>query len=238
VGLETVATLPRGGRDLPLACYIAPVQIVCVHGMGRTRYSMAALARYLRQRGHTVHLFGYPRRRALDEAARRLSAFIDRKGLGEGGAGLGFIGHSAGGVVLRYLSRERPGFRAGRSVALGSPIAGSILAERYADSWLVRSACGPILTSLHPRVVAALPPAPCELAGIAGTAETRLLPASFLLRPVAGGRRSDSTVLVEETRAHELHDWIEVSVIHTLLPASRRVHELVGHYLAHGRFRS
>lgn len=216
--------------------YSEGVQIVCVHGMGRTRYSMASIARHLRRQGHTVHLFGYRRRRPLDEAAQRLAAFLERRGLAAGGPELGFVAHSAGGVVLRYLACLRPEFRAGRSVALGSPITGSILAEQYAEHWWVQAACGPILASLHPEVVGALPPAPCELASIAGTAQTPLLPASYLLRPVAGERASDSTVLVEETRSDHLEDWIEVPVVHTLLPLSPQVHRLVSHYLAHGRF--
>lgn len=210
--------------------------IVCLHGMGRTRYSMARLARHLRAEGHSVHLFGYQRRASLQHAAVALAGFLRSRDLASGGKELGFVGHSAGGVLLRYLAAEMPSFQAGRSVCLGSPIGGSIIARHYAQHWAVRMACGPILASLHPERVAELPLPPCELAAVAGTAQTAFLPASFLMRPLAAGRDSDSTVLVEETRLDSMSDWISVPVLHTFLPTSRRVHELVSHYLQHGSF--
>ena len=212
------------------------MNIVCLHGMGRTRYSMAGLGRHLRGEGHRVHLFGYQRRASLQQAAVSLAAFLRSRDLADGGKDLGFVGHSAGGVLLRYLAAELPEFQAGRSVCLGSPIAGSIIARHYAHHWAVRVACGPILASLHPDRVGKLPLPPCELAAVAGTAQTAFLPASVLMRPIAAGRDSDSTVLVEETRLASMSDWIAVPVLHTFLPTSRRVHELVSHYLQHGSF--
>ena len=198
---------------------------------------MLKLARHLRSEGHTVHLFDYERRASLAQAATLLAAFLRDRGLEEGGANLGFVGHSAGGVLLRYLAAELPGFQAGHSVALGSPLAGSAIAGRYARSRWAQVVCGPILESLHPDVVGKLPPPPCVLGSIAGTAQTGLLPASFLLRPIADGRPSDATVLVENTHLADNQDHIEVPVIHTLLPGNKKVHQLVSHFLTFGKFR-
>lgn len=210
--------------------------IVCLHGMGRTRYSMAKLGRHLRTQGHIVHLFGYQRRASLRKAAALLANFLRARGLEAGGSDLGFVGHSAGGVLLRYLAAEMPDFQAGRSVCLGSPIAGSILARHYAHHWAMRLFCGPILGSLHPDRVARLPLPPCELAAIAGTAQSAFLPASVLMRPISQGRASDSTVLVEETRLDSMSDWISVPIVHTFLPSNQSVHVLVSYYLQHGSF--
>ncbi len=210
--------------------------IICLHGMGRTRYSMAKLARHLRGAGHTVHLFGYQRRARLSHAARKLVKFLEAHSLEQGGPGIGFVGHSAGGVLLRYLAAELPEFRAGRSVALGSPIAGSVIAQHYAHRPWMKVACGPILQSLHPDEVAKLPPPPCALAAVAGTGKTAFLPSSILMAPIADGRASDTTVLVEETQAASMHDWTSVPVIHTLLPSDAGVHALVRRYLETGSF--
>jgi pimeloyl-ACP methyl ester carboxylesterase len=212
------------------------VVIICLHGMGRTRFSMAKLARHLRRAGHTVHLFGYPRRASLSHAARKLVTFLKEHELENGGPELGFVGHSAGGVLLRYLAAELPEFSAGRSVALGSPIAGSVIAQHYASRPWMKVACGPILLSLHPDEVEKLPPPPCSLAAVAGTGTAAFLPASILMAAIADGRPSDSTVLVEETQLATMHDWTSVPVIHTLLPSDPRVHKLVRHYLETGRF--
>jgi pimeloyl-ACP methyl ester carboxylesterase len=213
------------------------MEIVCLHGMGRTRFSMSKLARHLRREGHTVHLFGYQRRASLRRAAIQLAGYLRAQNLHQGGANVGFVGHSAGGVLLRYLAAELPDFRAGRSVALGSPMAGSILAQHYSQRWLLKIACGPILHSLHPDEVDKLPAPPCELAAIAGTAQTTFLPAAFLMRPIARGRASDTTVLVEETRIEAIRDWAEVPVVHTFLPGDKTVHALVSRYLEHGNFK-
>ena len=212
------------------------MEIVCLHGMGRTRFSMFQLARHLRREGHQVHLFGYQRRKSLRSAATSLAAYLRRRGLEGGGPDLGFVGHSAGGVLLRYLAAELPGFQAGHSVALGSPLAGSAIARHYSELWWVKIALGPILHSLHPDEVAALPPPPCLLGSIAGTTETALLPAALLMRPISAGRPSDTTVLVEETRLEDNHDHAEVPVIHTFLPNHKKVHELVSRFLTHGSF--
>lgn len=198
---------------------------------------MLRLARHLRSEGHTVHLFGYQRRASLKKAATSLAAYLRQLGLHEGGPNLGFVGHSAGGVLLRYLAAELPGFRAGRSVVLGSPLAGSAIAAHYSQERWAQVVCGPILQSLHPDEVAKLPPPPCELGSIAGTAQTKLLPASFLLRPIAEGRPSDATVLVESTHHEDNQDHIEVPVIHTFLPDHKKVQELVSRFLSFGKFR-
>ncbi len=212
------------------------MDIVCLHGMGRTRYSMFQLARHLKRDGHEVHLFGYQRRASLSDAARRLATYLRERGFSEGGSQLGFVGHSAGGVLLRYLAAEMPGFQAGHSVALGSPLAGSTIAGHYSEEWWAKALLGPILHSLHPEEVAQLPPPPCHLGSIAGTAQSVLLPAAVLLRPISKGRPSDATVLVEETRIDGNRDHTEVPVVHTLLPSNKAVHKLVSHFLKHGRF--
>lgn len=211
------------------------MDIVCLHGMGRTRFSMSKLARHLRRSGHRVHLFGYGRG-SLSDAARKLVSFLGARGLEAGGPELGFVGHSAGGVLLRYLAAEMPDFSAGRSVALGTPISGSILAQRYGHVRWMKMAYGPIMQSLHPDLVSALPPPPCALAAVAGTGRTAFLPASLLMAHLAEDRPSDTTVLVEETRASHMADWTSVPVIHTFLPKDRRVHALVSRYLETGRF--
>lgn len=183
-----------------------------------------------------MHLFGYQRRASLRSAAQLLSTYLRQRGLEKGGTHLGFVGHSAGGVLLRYLAAELPGFQAGHSVALGSPLAGSAIAKHYSEEWWAKIALGPILHSLHPEEVSRLPPPPCLLGSIAGTAETAFLPSAILLRPISKGRPSDATVLVEETRLEENHDHAQVPVIHTFLPNNKRVHVLVSRFLKTGSF--
>ncbi len=198
---------------------------------------MSKLARHLRREGHRVHLFGYQRRDSLRSAAQLLATYLRQLGLEKGGAQVGFVGHSAGGVLLRYLAAELPGFQAGHSVALGSPLAGSAIARHYSEEWWAKIALGPILHSLHPDLVSRLPPPPCLLGSIAGTSETAFLPAAIMMRPISKGRPSDTTVLVEETHLDDNRDHAQVPVIHTLLPNDKRVHVLVSRFLKTGSFK-
>lgn len=201
---------------------------------------MAKLARFLESRtpAHQVQLFGYRSHIHLRDAAEDLANFLKERDLLSGGPELGFVVHSAGGVLLRYLAHAYPEFRAGRSVALGSPLSGSILAEHYAKRWYMRAVYGATMASLHPRAVSELPEPPCALASIAGTRQSSFVPASLFLRSLADGRVSDSTVLVEETKLPSLVAWTSVPVIHSLLPTDSGVHQQVGHYLDNECFRA
>ncbi len=199
---------------------------------------MSKLAKYLESSTpcHQVQLFGYRSHIHLRNAAEDLAKYLKERDLLSGGSDIGFVVHSAGGVLLRYLAHAYPEFRAGRSVALGSPLAGSILAEHYARRWYMRAVYGATMASLHPGAVSELPEPPCSLASIAGTRESAFLPASLFLRSLADGRTSDSTVLLEETKLPSLVAWTSVPVIHSLLPVDRGVHQQVAHYLEHGCF--
>ncbi len=204
---------------------------------------MRPMSAFLRNQGHQVFRFGYRWHIDLNDAARELSSFLTHKGLLGEGDDLGFVGHSAGGVLLRYLALALPEFHAGRSVALGSPLTGSIIAQHFSKRWYMRAIYGQTLASLHPDVVSSLPPPPCLLASIAGSRHNRLLPASFFLRATQAlqdqgspAPTCDSTVLARETKLATNSAHITVDVTHTSLPTSPLVHSLVAHYLRTGTF--
>jgi hypothetical protein len=76
------------------------VDLVLVHGMGRTPLSMLLLGYRLRKSGHKVHLFGYlPTFQRLDGATTRLQGLVARK---VGGNTFALVGHSLGSVIIRH----------------------------------------------------------------------------------------------------------------------------------------
>ena len=75
--------------------------VVLLHGLGRTRLSMAYAAFDLSRRGWRVLNVGYPSRRLdLNSLAEHVGERIDRK-LGGDRQPLNFLTHSMGGIVLR-----------------------------------------------------------------------------------------------------------------------------------------
>lgn len=210
-----------------------------LHGLARTGWAMRPLARALERDGHETHVVGYASRSApLRHLAGEVSDALLRLGLATGGEDVGFVAHSMGGLVVRALGLVMPGFSCGRSVVVACPMRGSLLASRLGASGAMRLAFGPALSDLTPEAVAALPAMPGPYGAIAGDTWSPLGPGAYFVRAWAPGRASDSTVLVDETRAEDAADHVVVRGVHGLLPASARVHDLVRVFLREGSFRS
>lgn len=198
------------------------VQVLFVHGMGRSPLSGGVLLWKLRRAGLTTRTFGYavsfenfPRIR------ERLVAAISR--LSERGDYV-LIGHSLGGVLLRAAINSLPaGTRLPRHLfLLGSPVRPSRLAQRFGTHWLFRLVtrdCGRLLasTSRMAAIGAVAVPTTC-IAGIAGTTGT---PSYF------SGELNDGIVSLSEVTADWAVEHVHVPVFHTLMPSSPRVAELV-----------
>ena len=213
------------------------MHLVLLHALARTGRSMRPLGRALEGAGHTVDVVPYPSRaRPLEGLAEHVLDRLERTGVRGAGDGPGFVGHSMGGVVYRSLRLVDPDFRCGRSVLLGSPAAGSLVAETLARLPPVRWAYGLALPELERRRVDALPEFPGPTGCIAGTHASPLVPASWVLRLVAPGEPSDSTVLVREALHPAAADHATVHASHTFLPSNAEVTELVLRFLAHGSF--
>ena len=116
-----------------------PDLAVLVHGMGRTPASMAPLARHLRRAGYRVLNVGYSSYgpdvagigRRVAEQTTAATADAPR---------VHFVGHSLGGIAIRWvLANARPA-NAGRVVLLAPPNQGAASADRMTRTagWLLR----------------------------------------------------------------------------------------------------
>lgn len=198
------------------------VQALFVHGMGRTPLSGWPLLRQLRQAGLNTSTFGYAV--SLEDFAgigKRLAARI--AALAEHGDYV-LIGHSLGGVLIRAaLNGMPPGIRRPqRLFLLGSPIRPARLAQRLARNPIYRIAardCGKLLGS--PSRMAAIGAATIPTTCIAGV---RSLPWKDSL---FGGEPNDGLVSLSEVSAEWTSDHVRVPCLHTLLPSSTRVAEII-----------
>ena len=213
--------------------------VVLVHGLGRTRWSMAPVAWAARRRGYAVLNWGYPSRRGTVAAhAAALAAALERL-VAEGPGPVHLVTHSLGGIVVRAALAQPEAAawrdRLGRIVMLAPPNQGSELADRLRAWSVPRRVLGPAGMALGtgpdalPRVLGALPPG-LEVGVIAGDRAWSPLLGRWMPRP------HDGKVSVASTRVAGMTDFAVVARGHTFLMLAPEVHARIFAFLSRGRF--
>ncbi|MBI2890704.1 MAG: alpha/beta fold hydrolase [Nitrospirae bacterium] len=102
--------------------------IVAVHGFGQTRHVFHKMRRYLATRGRDLRLFNYFTPQSVKSTAARLDRFIDEVLRDSGADKVDLVGHSLGGLVVRYYVQGlRRSDKVGTCVTLGAPHYGTRL---------------------------------------------------------------------------------------------------------------
>ncbi|MCF4124616.1 alpha/beta fold hydrolase [Methylobacterium sp. SyP6R] len=184
--------------------------VVLLHGLGRTKASMARLAARLIAAGYHVENLGYPSRRlgiaACAEHLRSVVSGIRQRADGP----IVLVGHSMGGLVARSLAAAEPELAAGL-VMLGTPNRGSEAADCVAAFRLGRALFGPALRDLRTDASGAIPIPACPMAVVAGT--RALIPFFRARIPTP----HDGLVSVERARLGVGERWCAVPAHHTWL---------------------
>ncbi|AWN52471.1 alpha/beta fold hydrolase [Methylobacterium sp. 17Sr1-1] len=187
-----------------------PMTVVLLHGLGRTRRSMARLASRLAAAGHRVETLDYPSRRlGLAACAVHLQPAVAAI-RARAGVPIVLVGHSMGGLVARHLAAADPALAAGL-VMLGTPNRGSEAADCVSTFRLGRAVFGPALGDLRTDAAGAIPVPACPMAAIAGTRAPIPLFRTRIPRP------HDGLVSVESARLGTGERWHAVPAHHTWL---------------------
>jgi hypothetical protein len=196
------------------------MHLLFVHGMGRTKLSLARLAVGLHREGHTTEQVGYvaatePFGRIAARTRRRLEAIAAQ------GRPYAVIGHSLGGLILRAaLDGVTPAPR--HLVMLATPNQPPRLAGRLQRFWPYRLLCGECGQLLaQPDFLAHIPEPAIPYTIIAGSAGPRGRRSPF------GNAPNDWVVAVEETKMRPDDQPIVLPVGHTFMMNDRRVHEAI-----------
>lgn len=198
------------------------MNVIFVHGMGRTPLSGWRLLHRLRRAGLKTTTFGYSVIiENFDALVARLRTRISL--IADTGDYI-VIGHSLGGVLLRAaLNSLLPGSVPPRHVyLLGSPIQASRIAARLHNNKLFRTLtgdCGKLLGSVDQ--MKTIGPPPVAVTGIVGTSGIANLFGIF------GEEINDGLVSVSEVSAPWLTHCVQVPVFHTLLPSSALVADII-----------
>ena len=197
------------------------MQALFIHGMGRTPLSALPLLSRLKSGGLVTSTFGYATAfhdfSAISQRLAGRIAELARQG------DYVLIGHSLGGVLLRsaltLLPADTP--QPSHVFLLGSPVLPSRLAQKMRSNIVFRAVtqdCGQLLGSDD------------RMAGIATVARTTSIIGTKgitgKLSPF-GDEPNDGVVSVSETRAAWITDEVQVPIVHTLLPASPTVADII-----------
>ena len=214
--------------------------VVVLHGLFRTRSSMATLGGALsKMGGYKTFCVGYPTTRgSLESHARSLDNVIrSLDGISE----INFIAHSLGNLVVRhwlkdFVAAERKlpqGQSFGRMVMLAPPNRQPKLA-----TILVRGAVASFVAG----------PTAEALATGWETLEPKLATPHFEFGVLAGGKGDDrgfnpllpgdddGVVTVESTRLPGARDFRLIPVLHSFFMNDKRVHDYAMRFFEHGHF--
>lgn len=203
--------------------------VILFHGILRSSRSMRSLTRRLQAEGFRVLNLDYPSRRfdlagLADWVRKPIESFL----AGQAGR-VHFVGHSMGGLLIRYYLHAYPLATLGRIVMLGTPNRGSEVADllqRFPPyRWLYGLAGQQLCTH-----AAHVPLAGGEIGVVAG---------NFSVDPFCSwiiGAESDGKVSVESTRPHETHSHVVARASHSFMPSNKAVQKLVCRFLKTGKF--
>jgi hypothetical protein len=199
------------------------MDVVLVHGMGRTPLSMLLLRYRLRKAGHQVYLFGYlPTFERLAGACTRLEDLVARK---VGSNAYALVGHSLGSVIIRHAlgKLDQP---PAACFLLAPPMLACQAAKFFSRFYLYRRLTGEMGQLLaDDRFMQQLPLLPSTKI-YAGTGGPRAAWLPF------GRDLNDGILSLAEATGSAAVAVLEVPSMHTLIMNSKRVFADIAHELS------
>jgi pimeloyl-ACP methyl ester carboxylesterase len=209
--------------------------VVLLHGISRTSRSFRKMQRAIEAAGFLTLNVGYAsRHKRLEMLAKDIHPAVSRFADSIEGS-THFVCHSMGGLLARvYLSQQRP-VRLGRVAMLGTPNAGSEIADSLKNFIFYRAFFGPagqqLVTHRDPITEILLPPVNYPVGIIAGNRSIDPIASTLFLRGPNDGR-----VTVENTKLEGMADHIVVGASHPWLVRHDVAIDQTIAFLKRGRF--
>ena len=198
------------------------MQLLFVHGMGRSPLSGGLMLWLLKRAGFRVRVFGYSV--SFDDFVGIRARLVERISQVAAQGDYVLVGHSLGGVLLRAALNDLPSGtrKASHLFLLGSPVRPARLANRLRNNLIYKTItrdCGRLLGSAER--MAELGPVAVPTTVVVGV---RGLPWP---KDPFDGELNDGVVARSEVCADWAGEEVHVPVGHTFLPASRCVARLI-----------
>ena len=192
------------------------MDLVLVHGMGRTPLSMMRLRRHLRRAGHRPILFGYaPTFETLQGAAARLVDLINRE-MDSGHYAL--VGHSLGTMLIRTALSRLDNRPPAACFFLAPPMVACKAAKFFSRFWPYKLATGEMGRLLATdEFMRQLPMPPTFVRIYAGTGGPRAAWLPF------GMAENDGILSVSEATGDHGASTVRIPALHTFIMNSPQV---------------
>lgn len=212
-------------------CLQAQDCVICLHGLGRSPFSMRSVDRALQRADFKVVNQNYP---STAYPIEQLAFYAIDTAIARCGQSprIHFVTHSMGGILLRFYLTQKPLPRLGRSVMLAPPHHGSDIVDAIGAE-LLSTFLGPAVQQLgtSPKtLVAQLGPVNFELGVIAGTYTLDPISSQWLRHP------HDGKVSVASTKVAGMRDHITLDTTHALMMHNKTVLRQILYFLQHGTF--
>lgn len=210
-------------------------RVLLFHGLARLHLSMAPLARYLRNRGHSTRLVQYPSRKqdCRSLVLNQVRPLLESE-MASTDQPLAFVTHSLGGLLVSLALEQLEMDRPVKLVMLAPPLKGSELADHFNSNVLFRWFFGPVLGDLTTDAMAERLNLSLgdnvQVGVIAGCTRAHPLFHDILPRP------NDGTVPVERTKMDGIDHHLVINASHPFIMWRRAVMKQVGYFLETGTF--
>jgi len=194
------------------------MDVILIHGMGRTPISMLRLRRHLRRAGHNPMLFGYsPTFETLHGATGRLVRLIERRRDTDPYA---LVGHSLGTVIIRTALGQLENRLPAACFFLSPPMVACKAAKFFSRFWLYKVLAGEMGQLLaNDAFMRGLPMPPAFTRIYAGTGGPRTRWFPF------GMEANDLILSVAEATGGFKALSVEVPALHTFIMHSPQVYD-------------
>jgi pimeloyl-ACP methyl ester carboxylesterase len=201
--------------------------VVLVHGLWMTGAVCALQRLRLARLGYRATAFSYSSTRSsLQQISSQLLTFTRKLHQPR----MHFVAHSLGGLVVLEMLARHPELEVGRVVLLGTPCAGSRVAQHMARWKAGRALVGSALLEWQPEHATSVMQR-CEVGMIAGTMSVGM---GRLVAPLPGP--NDGAVCVQETQLPGLRDHLTLPVSHSAMMVSEGVMRQICNFLERGGF--
>jgi pimeloyl-ACP methyl ester carboxylesterase len=208
--------------------------VILLHGLVRSRRSMASAAEMFEAYGYQTVNFGYPSTKKNIEALAEENLPAAIKQCQEHSPDqIHFVTHSMGGILLRYyLAREKPR-NLGRVVMLSPPNQGSEVVDKlgnFPGFVKLNGPAGQQLGTDESSLPSSLGPVDYPVGVITGDRSINLI----LSMMIPGA--DDGKVSTERAKVSGMHDYLVAASSHPFIMKDRGVLRQTIHFLQNGAF--
>lgn len=199
--------------------------VVLIHGMGRTKFSMIMLKKFLKDKGYETVSFSYSSTQySVKELSAKFADFLIKTAEKNPNSKIHIVSHSLGGILTRgalekIKNTANTPINMGRVVMLAPPNKGSKAADFFSQIWPIPQILKPIsdLKSSPDSSIHQVP-----------------VPENIEIGIIAG--RYDAKVSPEESHLKTESDHIIVNSAHSFIMNNSIVQKAVHNFLKTGQF--